>query len=214
MRSTAFRCLLLLVCCVVAGSSAHAEGWVIQGEKSRVRFEVGHHDYVKPVHGRFRELEGVVHYDADAPGPQRYSVDVAVAASSIDTDNRYRDGHLRGSFFAADDHPVIRFRAQGSFDGKPESIQGELTLKGVTHPLRLEIESLRATTRRDGTRLLRARATGVVNRRRYGVEESTEANSALEKLLSGIQVGLDQFIDDEVRFSIRIVAVPDASRAD
>ncbi|MEM7412293.1 MAG: YceI family protein [Myxococcota bacterium] len=209
-------CVLGLGLGVLTSSPAPAETFEIQPEKSRLRFEVGHHDYAKPVRGRFEALSGAIHRDPEKDGELR--VDVEITASSIDTDNAYRDEHLRAAFFEVEDHPSIRFSAAGfRADGetKPLEVTGNLTMKGITRPIVLQVSGARELVDKDGNRVLRCRVKGSVNRRDFDVQEtSAEEAQGLSKILAHIQEGLDEFIEDEVEFSVSVVAREDANSGD
>ena len=184
-------------------SSSLAANYAIQTEKSRVRFEIGHSDYANPVRGRFENLSGDISYDASAP--DETTAEVFIDASSIDTDNGYRDEHLRTSFFEADRFPDIHFRMVNVFsvDGK---VEGDLTIRGVTRKVVLTISNFHEVEDAAGMRIFRARATTLLNRREFGVEEDADRAAGLGKIMAHIQEGLDEFIDDEVVVRLSIVA--------
>ncbi len=187
---------------LLASSPALSSTYIIQSERSHVRFEVGHHDYAKPVRGSFDALSGEIQYDASEVG---VGIDVVIDADSIDTANRYRDGHLRDAFFETDRFPEIRFRATG-VDAGQQIVSGELTMKGVTRPVAFRVTNVREFTAADGTQVLRCRALGKVNRRDFGVAEDADRAEGLSRIMANIQEGLDEFIEDEVEIAISVVA--------
>src|SRR3954451_23443233 len=74
---------------------------------SEVTFQVRH--LVTKVRGRFTDVSGTVQFDEARP--EQSSIDFSINAASIDTGTADRDAHLRGDdFFAAETHPVIRFK--------------------------------------------------------------------------------------------------------
>lgn len=96
--------------------------------------------------GMFTRTAGTVSIDRAARAGR---VEVAIDASSLETGDRLRDRVLRGEgWFDVERHPVISFRAQRVvFDGDaPVAADGELTLLGVTRPLRLTIRDFRCGT--------------------------------------------------------------------
>ena len=195
--------LLLTALLIATAGSAAGSTYEIEPDKSRIRFQVGHHDYAKPVKGRFGSVEGRIEYDSSAP--ESLAVDVAIDPNSIDTENSFRDAHLRSSFFETERFPTIEFTAKTiRADGK--AIEGELTMKGVRLPLVLEISNPRETTEASGDRVLRCRAVARLNRRDFGVAEDADRAEGLGKILANIQEGLDEFIEDEVEVSIFVVA--------
>ena len=66
------------------------------------------------------------------------TVDVTVQMATVDTRNADRDTHLKSpDFFDVEAFPTMTFVATG-FDG--EELTGDLTIKGVTHPVTFEVE--------------------------------------------------------------------------
>ena len=67
-------------------------------------------------------------------------------ASSIDTQDDTRDAHMRSNdFFGVEDHPTISFRSTGVRPGDGEThwkVDGELTIKGTTRPVTVDVEFL------------------------------------------------------------------------
>ena len=188
---------------VLLSSPSFATDYEIQPEKSRVRFEIGHSDYAKPVRGRFGNLSGEIGYDANTPNAT--TAEVVIDASSVDTDNGYRDEHLRTSFFEADRFPDIHFRL-GRMLPTEGQVEGELTMRGVSQTVVLTISNLREIEDPTGMRIFRAHATTRLNRRDFGVEEDADRAQGLGKIMAHIQEGLDEFIDDEVVVRLSIVA--------
>jgi polyisoprenoid-binding protein YceI len=101
---------------------------------SNVGFEVRHMG-IATVRGRFGTFAGTIDASGDAPVLQG-TVDVA----TIDTGDANRDGHLKGAeFFDADQHPQISFHSTATEVGGAGQItlQGEITIKGITKPIEL-----------------------------------------------------------------------------
>ncbi|HYV17318.1 MAG TPA: YceI family protein [Conexibacter sp.] len=77
--------------------------------------------------------------DADGDGIALEGV-AQVASISIRTPQQFRDHVLSADFFDAANHPAIGFRAADlelAEDGSA-SVEGELTIRGVTHPVHAE----------------------------------------------------------------------------
>jgi polyisoprenoid-binding protein YceI len=73
---------------------------------------------------------------------------LTIDAASIDTGNRRRDDHLRSAdFFEAESNPSLTFDVTRATLGGPGqgTIEGSLTIKGVTRPLQVPV-----TFRRSG----------------------------------------------------------------
>ena len=63
---------------------------------------------------------------------ENMNINVAVDATTVDTNDENRDNHLRGAdFFDVENYPSIYFEAKG-VNVTNNAITGELTIKGVT----------------------------------------------------------------------------------
>jgi polyisoprenoid-binding protein YceI len=112
--------------------------WAIDPVHSEVGFSV-RHMAVSKVKGRFDKFEGAVVTAAD---PLASTVNVTVDAASINTYNEQRDGHMRSAdFFEVEAHPTWTFTSTGIKDeGGEFTLQGDLTIKGVTKPVTFALE--------------------------------------------------------------------------
>lgn len=95
--------------------------------------------------GRFNQFSGQFEFDPKAP--QKSSVTVDIDTQSLDSNHAERDKHLRGSdFLNTSQFPKAHFVGQKFVpkgNGQYE-LQGELTLKGVTKPLTIEVTEIGA----------------------------------------------------------------------
>ena len=99
------------------------------------------HLMVSKVHGRFVQWSGALDFDEQDPTASRVSV--SIDAASIDTKEPQRDAHLRSADFLDAEHfPQITFRSSAVTrqPGGDLRVTGELTIRGVTRPVRLEVE--------------------------------------------------------------------------
>jgi polyisoprenoid-binding protein YceI len=142
--------------------------WDIDPVHSDISFTV-RHMMVSKVRGRFATFRGEIVTGADLAAS---AVTATIDASSIDTGNEQRDGHVRSQdFFDVENHPEWTFRSTGlRVDGDEHVLDGELTIKGVTRsvPLRLEINGFGP----DAYGGIRAgfSATTTINRNDFGVD--------------------------------------------
>jgi polyisoprenoid-binding protein YceI len=108
--------------------------YTVDPAHSNVGFEVRHMG-IATVRGAFKQFSGTV----DASGEQpRLSGSVEV--SSIDTGETNRDGHLQSpEFFDAQQFPQITFQTTATELGAGGQItlNGDITIKGITKPLQL-----------------------------------------------------------------------------
>jgi polyisoprenoid-binding protein YceI len=96
------------------------------------------------VRGRF---SGVTGEAVIAEIPEESSVEIEIDASTIDTREPNRDAHLRsGDFFGVEEHPTISFRSTAvrPGDGAIWKVAGDITIRGITHPITVDVEFLGA----------------------------------------------------------------------
>jgi polyisoprenoid-binding protein YceI len=112
--------------------------WDIDPTHSTVGFVV-RHMMVSKVRGYFREFSGEI---VTAEDPTRSSVSATIDLASIDTRQEQRDAHIRSAdFFDVENHPQMTFRSTAvRTDGADWFVDGELSLKGHTRPVTLELE--------------------------------------------------------------------------
>jgi polyisoprenoid-binding protein YceI len=95
------------------------------------------------VRGKFSGVSGAA---TVAESPEASTLEIELDASSVDTGDQTRDGHLRSNdFFGTEDHPTISFASTGirPGDGQTEwKVDGELTIRGVTRPVTVDLEFL------------------------------------------------------------------------
>lgn len=169
--------------------------WTLDPDHSTISFAVKHMAGLSTIRGQFRLLSGAV--ETDQTGcPTR--VEATMDAASIDTGNPQRDGHLRSAdFLSVDEHPTITFagnRLVPSGDGR-YAVEGDLTVRGVTRPVRFEARVTGPVRDPWGNLRVGASASGALNRKDWGVHW----NQVLEA--GGLLVG------EEVRFDIEVEAV-------
>ena len=115
--------------------------WVIDAAHSELLFKVKHL-MISNVKGQFTSFTGTITCDGDDFSTMK--VHATVNASSISTNNIDRDGHLKSAdFFDADKFPTLTFSStQVEKKGENElSVTGDLTIKGVTKPVVLDVEA-------------------------------------------------------------------------
>src|SRR5919112_5272316 len=112
--------------------------WDIDASHSTVGFSV-RHMMVSKVRGYFTKFAGEI---VTAEDPAQSTVTATIDMDSIDTRQEQRDAHIRSAdFFDVGNHTVMTFRSTGvRTDGAAWHVDGELTLKGITKPVTLELE--------------------------------------------------------------------------
>jgi polyisoprenoid-binding protein YceI len=107
---------------------------------SRVGFSA-RHAMVTKVRGAFNDVDGTL--QLDGTDPSRSAANVTIQVASIDTRNADRDAHLRGSdFFSVEEFPTITFVSTAARQTGPSDYEltGDLTIRGVTHPVTVPFE--------------------------------------------------------------------------
>ena len=124
---------------IVNGEELPAAGtYALDASHSQVGFAV-RHLMVSKTRGRFSDFAGTVEI---AENPLESSVAVTIQTASIDTRDEQRDGHLRsGDFFDAETHPAMTYVSRSVREsGKGRYVlEGDLTIKGITQPVPLEL---------------------------------------------------------------------------
>jgi len=155
--------------------------WLIDQSHSSVEFVV-RHMMVSKVKGRFAEFSGTITVAED---PAQSKVEATIATASIDTRDEKRDEHLRGAdFFDSDTNKEITFVSTGVVaNGDSYTLNGDLTLKGVTRPVSLDLSFNGIGTNPWGAEVAGFEASTEISRKDFGLEW----NVALET--GGVLVG-------------------------
>ncbi len=167
----------------VGGVEVPAPGtYAIDASHTEVGFAVKHL-MVSKVRGRFTNVSGAV---TIADDPALSSVEVTVQLDSVDTSDPKRDEHLRSAdFFHVEQHPEMTYRStKVTHLGEDRwSVDGELTLAGVTRPVPLAVTFEGGAQDPWGGVRIGFSARGEVNREDFGVS----FNQALET--GGVLIG-------------------------
>jgi polyisoprenoid-binding protein YceI len=141
-----FACSLAALLCVAAfAEPLRADEFDIDNSHTSVIFGVSHLGY-SFTYGRFNKVSGT--FTLDPKGPEASTFQMAIDASSVDTNDAKRDEHLRGpDFFNSGEFPVISFKSKKVEGKRTESgvtllVTGDLTMHGQTKPVTLELQKL------------------------------------------------------------------------
>lgn len=183
---------------LLMGSLALAETKIPEGTykvdvaHSKVGFEVNHL-VVATVEGKFSDFEGTFKID---PKLDKSTVDIAIKAASINTDNKDRDEHLRSpDFFDAKKFEKLTFKSK-KISGTPEALKvtGDLTIHGVTKSVVLDGKYTGSVKDPWGNERVAFRASTKINRKDYGLTWS-----------KAVEVG--PVVGDEVTLDLRVEAI-------
>lgn len=123
------------------GQFPHTGAWQIEPAHSSANFSVRHLGLSK-VRGRFDDVAGTL---TIADDPTRSSIDITIDPATIETNNDDRNAHLRsGDFLDVENHPTMQFRSTRIAKDSDEqwTVEGDLTVHGVTRPVTLDVEYL------------------------------------------------------------------------
>ncbi len=162
--------------------------WNLDPTHSEIAFKVKHL-MIANVKGVFQKVNAKVTMAGDDLTTAQ--ADATIEAASIFTNEENRDNHLRGAdFFDVEKHPTITFAGTGlQAKGDAYVLTGDLTIKGITKPVRLDVEYGGRNTDPWGNEKMAFAFTGTIDRKDWGLTW----NAALET--GGV------LVSDEVRIS-------------
>jgi polyisoprenoid-binding protein YceI len=132
------RFAILLLASALCVSANGAETFKIDSARSTIAFKVRH--LLGAAKGNFSKFSGTIVVDREHP--EQSSVNVKIAAASIDTGIAKRDEHLREGLFNVAKYPEITFKSRqvketGANSGQ---IVGDFTMHGVTREITLNVQ--------------------------------------------------------------------------
>lgn len=149
------------------------------------------HLMVSKVKGRFDQFNGT--FDFDEKTEKLNDVAVTIKTDSISTNEADRDKHLRSpDFFDVTKFPEMTFKStKVTYEkGKPDKVEGNLTIRGITKKVVLDVDYNGAVTDPWGNRVVTFEAETKLNRKDFGLNW----NKSLDK--GGFVVG------DEIKVEI------------
>ncbi|NEE03539.1 YceI family protein [Phytoactinopolyspora halotolerans] len=160
--------------------------FTVDAQHTTVGF-VARHLMVTQVRGRFEAVQGSVHITDD---PLDSWATAEIGTASITTGTADRDTHLRSpDFLDVDAFPTISFVSRQVTGGNPAAkwaivngtmvrrrrgagwftVIGDLTIKGITHPIELQVNIDGVTRDPWGGERLALSASGEIDREQYGM---------------------------------------------
>ena len=167
--------------------------WVIDPIHSEIGFKIKHL-MITNVSGKFDQFEA--HVQTENEDFATAQIEASIKTASINTNNLQRDEHLRNSdFFEVEKHPDILFTSTkiDKIDNDNFLLQGNLTLKGVTKPVKWNVEYSGTTKDPWGGERAGFIITGKIKRNEFGLS----FNAALET--GGVVLGEEVKIYSEVQ---------------
>lgn len=172
--------------------------WKIDPAHSEIQFKVKHL-MITTVTGYFKKFDLIVETETDDFNTAK-KIEFTADIDSIDTNNQQRDTHLKSSdFFNADEHGQLKFIGRKyEKSGDVEKLHGDLTIRGVTKPITLNVEYGGTVVDPYGQTKAGFTVTGKVSRKEFGLlwNAVTEAGQVV--------------VSDEIRIHCEIQLVKQA----
>lgn len=162
--------------------------WNLDPSHSEITFKV-RHMMISNVKGEFKNFN--VDLESEDENFKNVKASASIDTSSISTNNTDRDNHLKSAeFFNAEAHPQITFET----DSLNDEITGNLTINGVTKPVKLDVDFGGINVDPWGQTKAGFSFEGKINRSDFGLNW----NAALEA--GGVMVSDEVKIAGELQF--------------
>ncbi|MBL7816244.1 MAG: YceI family protein [Saprospiraceae bacterium] len=115
--------------------------------------------------------------------------EVTMESASVSTDNEMRDGHLKKpDMFDVEKFPTISFKSTSISKGTDNhyTLKGNLTMKGVTKEISLDMLVMGFTNNRQGKKVAGIKITGMLKRTDFGVGAMPNSVASEEVLLRAV----------------------------
>ena len=180
----------ILTLTATTGLAQIPEGsYKLDGAHSKVGFSIAHL-VISTVEGRFNSYEGTIVIDKNIA---KSSVEAKINVASIDTGIKDRDDHLKSpDFFDAAKNPSITFKSKKvSLKDKELTVNGDLSIKGITKAVTLKGKYLGAVKDGYGQEKVAFDLSTKINRKDFGLTWSNV-----------VEVG--PVVGDEVEISLKV----------
>lgn len=185
--------IALLATVAVASTAIAADTYTIEPNHTYPSFEADHFGGLSVWRGKFTKSSGTIKLDRAA---KTGSIDIAIDTNSIDFGHAKLNEHVMSAeMFDVEKYPKAIYKSSSiQFKGdKPAVVNGELTLHGVTKPVKLVIDSFKCMPHPMFKReVCGANAVATINRSDFGISY-------------GVQMGFKP----EVKLAIQVEALKD-----
>ncbi len=174
------------------GAAAQPVGYTLDPDHSQPVFEVSHIG-ISTYRGKFARISGKIVLD---PGAKTGAIDITIEPGEVLTGSRQLDRILQGEdFFDTQRFPVATFKASRvAFEqDRPRRIDGDLTLRGVTRPVTLEVDSFECAKHPifAWREVCGAEATATLKRSEFGMTRYASSVGDEVKLLLSVEAFRD-----------------------
>jgi polyisoprenoid-binding protein YceI len=139
-RSLTAAVAALVVLAFSAAPALAADVYDLDGAHSSALFRVKHLN-IGNFYGRFNNISGTISIDKE--NLANSSVNLSIAADSVDTGNAKRDNHLKSpDFFNAKQFPTLTFKSTAieAMGENKYKVTGDFTMLGQTKSIAVEVE--------------------------------------------------------------------------
>ena len=143
--------------------------WSIDPMHSEIQFKIKHL-VISTVTGSFKTFSGEA--ISETGDFENANINFKIDVNSIYTNQEQRDAHLRnGDFFDTEKYPEITFQSTSfkKVKGDDYKLAGNLTMKGVTKPVELDVEFGGSAKDNWGNTKYGFEVKGVINRKEFGL---------------------------------------------
>ena len=164
--------------------------YVLDPSHTHVGF-VGRHLMVTKVRGSFEKVEARI---TVGESPETSSVEATIDVASLSSRDQKRDAHLRSpDFFDAENFPTITFRST-RIEPAGEArfaVTGDLTIRGQTHPITLDVEYGGTEATPWGTQATAVSASAQIDREQWGLTWNVALESGKFLVSKHIQLEIE-----------------------
>lgn len=181
---------ILVFAILLTTSTSFAETFQVDTYHTQIHFTAKHLVVFK-VRGNFNDFTGSL--EADPKTKTLTAAEATIQAASIDTRIDKRDKHLRSAdFFDAAKYPTINFKSK-KITGSGDNITmvGDITIKGVTKQIVLKGSYLGTAYGPQGKLRAGFEATGMLNRKDFGLNWNKVTETGGLVVGDEIQIGLE-----------------------
>ena len=191
MQAMSIFAAVLLAACPCAALAA-PEGYTLDPNHTFPSFEVVHFG-VSVSRGKFTKTSGKAVIDRAA---KTGSIDITVEAASVDIGHERLNNHLRTKdFFNVEQFPTVTYKADAiRFNGDtPASVDGNLTMLGVTRPVTLSLNWFKCFVHP----MMKKEVCGA------------DGTATIKRSEFGMKYGLPTAVGDDIKLLIQVEAAHD-----
>jgi polyisoprenoid-binding protein YceI len=161
--------ITVLAIALLVSAASYAQKWSVDKAHAKMTFTVTHL-LMSEVDGVFKSFDASITSSKEDFSDATF--ELTADLKQVTTNNEMRDGHLqKADMFDTEKFPTLTFKSTSILTTGPKKykLSGNLTIKGVTKPVDLELTLVGTGTNRQGKKLVGFKATGTIKRTDFGV---------------------------------------------